>query len=187
MMRSFIRVPAPLATFFYAVMERKHDDHHASHNDAANQLLHLLSSGVFLICYVLVFRNLTLAMWLGVTALLLRQFGHAVLEPDSHEAEKQLLGYNTRNKSLILLTYLLIPAVDMWRAVDWTTSGFMDTAPLIAQHWFRVTMAVVGGRVVFLALMKNMSLAMVWLVKLVTDPLTDLLEYRRWRAERSAT
>ena len=32
-------------------MQRKDDDHHASHNNAANQSLHLVSSSVFIYCY----------------------------------------------------------------------------------------------------------------------------------------
>ena len=183
MMRSLIQMPAPLVTFYNAVMARKHDDHHTSHNDAANQALHLLSSGIFLLCYVVIFRNMTIAMWLGVPALLARQFGHAVLEPDSHDAEKLLLGYNTRNKSLILLTYLLLPFVLMARGGDWSFAGFTETAPTIARFWFWMTMAVVWGRVGLLTITHNLGIALIWLVKLVTDPVTDLLEYRPWRTE----
>jgi hypothetical protein len=36
---------------------------------------------------------------------------------------------------------------------------------------------VVDGRVVYLAWALDTCLALVWLVKLVTDPLTDLLAY----------
>ena len=72
-------------------MQRKHDDHHASHNNKANQALHLVSSSVFLVCYVLLFFDITTAMCLGLAALFLRQFGHAILEPPCHDAEKLLL------------------------------------------------------------------------------------------------
>ena len=50
-MGSLVRLPKPLETFYAAVMQRKHDDHHASHNNRANQALHLLSSSVFVFCY----------------------------------------------------------------------------------------------------------------------------------------
>ena len=185
-MRSLVHVPQPVAAFYDDVMKRKHDDHHASHNDIANQALHLASSSVFLLCYVLVFRSVTLAMWLGVPALLLRQFGHAVLEPACHDAEKLLLGYNTRNKTAILMAFLLLPFVNLWWAGDWTVAGFIASAPITARHWLSFTMLVVFGRTAYLTLRHNLTTALVWLVKLVTDPLTDLLEYRPWRAERSA-
>jgi glutamate-1-semialdehyde 2,1-aminomutase len=186
MMHSIVKVPAPLQSLFRAVMERKHDDHHASHNDAANQLLHLISSATFLLCYILIFRSVTIAMWLGVPALLVRQFGHSVLEPDSHDAEKTLLGYTTRNKSLILVSYLILPIVDVARVGVWSADGFLSVAPVIAGHWFWMTMLVVLGRVAFLTVTKGPGLAMIWLMKLVTDPLTDLIAYRPWRSERSA-
>ena len=186
LMKSLFRVPAPVQNVYQAVMARKEDDHHASHNDAANQFLHLISSSIFLLCYLLIFRSVTIAMWLGIPALLVRQFGHAVLEPDSHHAEKQLLGYNTRNKSLILLTYLLLPIVDVARSGVWSLDGFFAVAPTIALHWFWMTMLVVFGRAAFLTLTQGVGLAMIWLMKLVTDPLTDLIAYRPWRSERSA-
>jgi glutamate-1-semialdehyde 2,1-aminomutase len=79
-------------------MRRKKDDHHASHRDLTNQLFHIISSSVFLGCYVLAFRDLTTAMWAGLAALFLRQIGHAILEPPCHDKEALLLGFNTRNK-----------------------------------------------------------------------------------------
>ena len=62
---SLVRLPKPLETFYAAVMQRKHDDHHASHNNRANQALHLLSSSVFVFCYVRIFSDLTTAMCWG--------------------------------------------------------------------------------------------------------------------------
>ena len=38
-------------------------------------------------------------------------------------------------------------------------------------------LAVVGGRVVYLMWAHDVWLAMVWFVKLVTDPLTDIAAY----------
>ena len=117
-------VPAPLKSFYTEVMLRKKDDHHASHNDFGNQMLHLVSSSVFLYCYAILPFDLTTAVCLGLAALFVRQFGHAVLEPDAHEKEMSLLGFNTRNKTLIVVGYLLIPirahgagAVDAVRSV----------------------------------------------------------------------
>lgn len=185
MMRSLFRVPAPVASFYAAVMRRKDDDHHTSHNDAANQLLHLLSSSAFLISYVVILRSTTIAMWIAIPALLFRQFGHAVFEPDVHASEKLLLGYTTRNKSLILAAFLAIPFIEHWRAGMWTAASWADTAPAIADQWLWLTIAVVVGRMLFLTATRGLSLALVWFVKLLTDPLTDLMEYRPWRTERT--
>src|SRR5215510_16071874 len=125
-------VPTPLHTFYTSVMQRKHDDHHASHNDKANQYLHLVSSSVFIYCYAILATNLTQAMFLGLGSLFIRQFGHAVLEPGCHEEEATLLGFNTPSKSAILGAYFVIPLILMARAGTWSFSSFVALADPIA-------------------------------------------------------
>jgi glutamate-1-semialdehyde 2,1-aminomutase len=176
---SLIRMPRPVQEFYAEVMRRKKDDHHASHSDVTNQMFHIISSTVFLGCYVLAFWDLTTAMWAGLAALALRQGGHAILEPPCHDKEALLLGYNTRNKSLVLGAYLLIPIVHLVaRADSWMTGGsFGPVAAVVARDWFLWTLAVVGGRVAYLVWAHGPRLALVWLVKLVTDPITDIAAY----------
>ena len=113
MAESLVQVPKPLITFYAEMMQRKKDDHHASHSNLINQFFHLLSSSTFIFCYILIFLNFDLAMFLGMAALFVRQFGHAILEPPCHDKEKALLGFNTRNKSIIVGGYILIPIVQM--------------------------------------------------------------------------
>src|SRR5262245_18312995 len=93
---SLVRLPQPARAFYAEVMQRKKDDHHASHSNAVNQIFHIVSSSVFLGCYALAFWDLTTAMWASLAALFLRQMGHAVLVPPCHGKEETLLGYNTR-------------------------------------------------------------------------------------------
>jgi glutamate-1-semialdehyde 2,1-aminomutase len=172
-----VRLPAPVASFYAEVMRRKQDDHHASHSHTVNQLFHIVSSSVFIGCYVLAFWDLTTAMWAGLAALFLRQVGHAVLEPPCHGKEATLLGFNTRNKSLILGVYLLIPAVHLVQAEAWTAVVLAPIAAAVAEQWFLWTLAVVGGRVAYLVWRHGLRLALVWLVKLATDPFTDVVAY----------
>jgi glutamate-1-semialdehyde 2,1-aminomutase len=174
---SLVRVPHPVRTFYTEVMRRKKDDHLASHSDLTNQLFHIISSSVFLGCYALAFWDLTTAMWAGLAALFLRQIGHAVLEPPCHDKEATLLGYNTRNKTLILGTYLAIPVVHLVLAPTWTTAGLSGLLPTVARHWFAWTLVIVVGRVAYLMWAHNAWLAMVWFVKLVTDPVSDIAAY----------
>lgn len=174
---SLVRVPEPIRAFHAEIMRRKHDDHHASHSNVINQLFHIVSSSAFLVCYGLVFWDLTTAMWAGAAALLLRQFGHAVLEPPCHDKEETLLGYNTRNKTIILGAYVLIPLAYAAQASAWTLDGFRPLLAPIAQALFLWTALVIGGRVIYLAGAQGAYLALVWLVKLVTDPITDLIAY----------
>jgi glutamate-1-semialdehyde 2,1-aminomutase len=174
---SLIRVPQPLRAFYAEVMRRKEDDHHASHNDRANQYLHLLSSSVFIYCYVTVFSDLTVAMCLGLASLFVRQFGHAVLEPPCHKEEETLLGYNTRNKTLIVLGYTIIALVPALRATTWSLEALSAGLPPVAQQWFAWTVFVVGARVAYLVWRFDFRTSMIWYVKLVTDPLTDVVAY----------
>ena len=46
---------------FHDARRRKHDDHEASHSHRTNQVLHLISSSVFILCYGLVFNGLATA------------------------------------------------------------------------------------------------------------------------------
>src|SRR5262245_10012878 len=177
MLGSLVRVPQPLESFYREVMRRKKDDHHASHSNLTNQLFHIISSSVFLGCYVLAFWDLTTAMWAGLAALFLRQIGHAILEPPCHDKEATLLGYNTRNKTLILGTYLAIPLVHLVQVWPWTREALASLAAPIASEWFLLTAGVVAGRVAYLVWRHGGRLALVWLVKLVTDPLTDIIAY----------
>ena len=179
MVGSLVQVPKPLKGFYAEIMQRKKDDHVASHSQLINQFFHLLSSSTFIYCYFLIFFDFTLAMSLGLAALLLRQFGHAVLEPPCHDKEKLLLGLNTRNKTQIVAGYLLIPLVHLVNGGAWTVAALIAMAPTLALQWFLFTFAVVAGHVVYLMWKHNFRSSMIWFVKLVTDPLTDVVAYYR--------
>jgi glutamate-1-semialdehyde 2,1-aminomutase len=170
-------MPQPLTAFYREVMRRKQDDHHASHSHTVNQLFHIISSSVFIVCYALAFWDLTAAMWAGLAALFLRQIGHAILEPPCHDKEATLLGFNTRNKSLILGVYLLIPVLHLGRSEAWSPAALAAIAAAVAEQWFLWTLAVVLGRVGFLVWTHGPRLALVWFAKLITDPLTDVAAY----------
>jgi glutamate-1-semialdehyde 2,1-aminomutase len=177
MIGSLLQVPRPLQSFYREVMRRKQDDHHASHSNVTNQLLHILSSSVFLACYAYALWDLPTAMWAGMAALFVRQFGHAILEPPCHDKEATLLGYNTRNKTMILGSFLLLPFATFAVAGSWSLEGMRAVAPLVGYQWFGLMAAVVGGRVAYLVFKHGPRLALVWFVKLVTDPITDLIAY----------
>jgi len=172
-----IPMPKTVQAFYAEVMRRKKDDHVASHSDTVNQLFHIISSSVFLGCYVLAFADLTTAMWAGLAALFLRQIGHAILEPPCHDKEATLLGYNTRNKTMILGTYLLIPVINLVWSGAYTLEALRPLAVSVAYQWFLWTVLVVAGRVAYLLLTHGPRLALVWVVKLATDPLTDVIAY----------
>ena len=174
---SIVQIPQPVQGFYAEIRRRKEDDHLASHSHLVNQFFHLLSSSTFIYCYLRVFTNLTEAMFLGLAALLVRQFGHAILEPPSHDKEALLLGFNTRNKTLIVAGYLLIPIIDLARAGSISFAAMASMAPALALQWFLWTLAAVFGRVVLLMWKHGFRRSMIWFVKLITDPFTDIGAY----------
>jgi len=187
---SLIQAPEPLRVFYAEVMQRKADDHHASHSNGINQMFHLLSSSVFIGCYIMAFFDLTTAMWSGLAALFVRQFGHAILEPPFHDKEKLLLGYNTRNKTVIVLGYLLILLIPFIKTGGSVSGAFNSMFDTVALNWFYWTMLVVLGRVLYLTWKHDIRISMIWFVKLVTDPITDIFAYfPRWsqRADIAGT
>jgi glutamate-1-semialdehyde 2,1-aminomutase len=185
MVGSLVHVPRSLRSFYADVMQRKRDDHHASHNNAINQFLHLVSSSVFIYCYAALFFDLTAAMCLGLAALFVRQFGHAVLEPPCHEQERTLLGYSTPNKTMIFLGYLILPVVHLTGDGGFTPDAVTAALPEIAEQWWTWTWIVVLGRVVYLVWKHGLRASLVWYVKLVSDPLTDVVTYFPRRPQRA--
>jgi glutamate-1-semialdehyde 2,1-aminomutase len=172
-------IPAfePIRNFCIEIMQRKHDDHIASHSNLVNQFFHLLSSTAFIICYFWGFFDLTKAMCLGLGSLAIRQFGHAILEPPCHDKEKVLLGFNTRDKSLLVAGYLLIPIVYLGACGSLNLKSLHSIVPSVAHLWFLFTLLVVLGHVVRLVRKYDFRSSMIWLVKLITDPLTDIIAY----------
>src|SRR5262249_30291404 len=106
---SLVGVPRFASKFYRDIMQRKHDDHIASHSHILNQAGHVFSSSVFLFCYAWLPVTLTLSMCLGLGALFVRQFGHAVIEPPCHDKEELLLGFTTRSKSIVVAAFLGLP------------------------------------------------------------------------------
>ena len=158
-------------------MRRKHDDHVASHSDHVNQVLHLLSSATFIFCYGLVFSDLVTAMWLGLAALFVRQIGHALIEPPCHDKEQLLLGLDTRAKTRVVGIYLLIALLNVVHAGQLDPASVATLATTVAQQWFAFTALVVFGHVARLTPKHGLRNALIWLVKLVTDPITDIFAY----------
>lgn len=180
MLEAALPITRTVKSFYLDVMGRKHDDHVASHSHRVNQFMHLISSSVFLVCYVLIFVDLAMAMWLGLASLFLRQMGHALIEPPCHDKEQLLLGFDTRSKTMIVACYLLIPLIDVLIAQTNREPGWlMVVADQVAIHWFAFTALVILGRVGVLTKRHGVRNALIWFIKLITDPITDVAAYYR--------
>lgn len=174
---SLLRLPRPVSNFYSEIMRRKHDDHVASHSHPTNQLLHLISSSSFVVAYVMIFSDFAMAMWLGFFALFLRQIGHALIEPPCHDKEQLLLGFDTRTKSMILGGYLAIPLIHVAASNSLEPDALMAMVPAVALQWFAFTALVIFGRVAVLFRKHGVYNGLVWFVKLITDPFTDIKAY----------
>jgi glutamate-1-semialdehyde 2,1-aminomutase len=78
---------------------------------------------------------------------------------------------------LILLSYVVIPITYLIGAGSMNLETIRMMLPAFARTWFVLTMLVVGGRVVYLAFKHNVRSALIWFVKLITDPITDIIAY----------
>jgi hypothetical protein len=60
------------------------------------------------------------------------------------------------------------------RAGSLTVEGLISIVPTVARQWFILTLAAVLSRVTYLIWAHDFRSAMIWFVKLVTDPFTDI-------------
>ena len=58
-----------------------------------------------------------------------------------------------------------------------TLATFRSMLPTIALQWFLLTLTVVLGHTAYLVWKHDFRSSMIWLVKLVTDPVTDIFAY----------
>lgn len=150
--------------FIKEINKRKMDDHHASHSNDVNQFLHFLSSSLFIYCYVIMTSELYKAVNYAILSMVLRQSGHIIFEPPSHDKQKLQLGFNTRAKMFVLGLYGLTPL---------TYIVENDFHKIIV---YKTTFLIVGHTI---ALYNNYGfiIASVWLIKFLTDPFTDIIAY----------
>ena len=164
--------PSTLCEFYKEIMLRKHHDHLASHSNTVNQFMHFISSSIFLYCYAIIPFNIASAMTWGIFSLALRQSGHAIFEPPCHDEEELLLGFNTKSKCFVFASYVLAPLLSL--NSKGTPNDIMQS---IASSWFAVTCFYVFGHTALLSIQYGFTISMVWLIKLITDPITDIKAY----------
>lgn len=87
------------------------------------------------------------------------------------------MGLDTRKKTLVVAGYLLIPIIHLAIAGSLTLATFRSMLPTIALQWFLLTLTVVLGHTAYLVWKHDFRSSMIWLVKLVTDPVTDIFAY----------
>jgi hypothetical protein len=170
------------------------DDHRYYHHSRVNQSLHFVSATSFLAAYVLLFFQPVVATLIGwLVAMTARQSGHFFFEPKgydhvnqaTHEYKEAIkVGYNLRRKILLYVAWALAP---LPLFLDTTLFGVFQppaTPPDYVHHVAMIWLAVgIGGllfRTVHLFFIRDVQTGLVWMLKILTDPFSDLKLY--WEA-----
>lgn len=177
--------------FLETLAEQRWDDHRYYHHSRINQSLHLLSALSFLSAYVLAFTDPILAAAVGwLVAMTSRQIGHFFFEPKGYDAANQAtheykeeikVGYNLQRKVVLMGLWAISPLVLF---ADPTLLGVLEP-PASQQEFLRRLGAIwlalgAGGlllRTVHLFFIRDVTTGLVWMTKILTDPLHDIKLY----------
>jgi glutamate-1-semialdehyde 2,1-aminomutase len=84
---------------------------------------------------------------------------------------------DTTRGTLIVVGYLLIPIIQLVRTGSVSLTALASISSTVALQWFLFTLAVVFGRVILLVWEYDFRTSMLWFIKLITDPFTDIVAY----------
>lgn len=183
-----------VAGAFQTLKIQRWDDHRYYHHSRINQTLHLISAVSFLISYALLFIHPAIAAlvaW-GVS-MTTRQVGHFFFEPKGYDhindasfefKEAVKVGYNLKRKVVLLGVWAALPAMLL---IDPTFLNYLQPhhdalSFAINVGWLWFWLGVVGAlfRVAQLTVTQSLETGVVWLIKIITDPLHDIKLY--WNA-----
>ena len=177
--------------FLSSLKEQRWDDHRYYHQSRVNQSLHFVSAVSFLYCYMIVFKDPALAALIAwLVSMVTRQSGHFFFEPRGYDAinhatheykEEVKVGYNLHRKRILMAVWALSPLLLL---VDPTLFGTVKAARStgeLVHHvgyiWFVVGAGGFLFRIVQLILTKDAMTAVIWAVKILTDPFHDIALY----------
>jgi hypothetical protein len=182
-----------MASFVEALRIQRWDDHRYYHHSRINQSLHLVSAASFLCAYSLVLTDPAAAALIGwLAAMTTRQIGHFFFEPKgydhinnaTHEHKEEIkVGYNLQRKIVLLSIWALSP---LPLYLDPSLFGIFQPHATVGEFVRHVglTWLFVGGaglvfRTVHLFIIQDVQTGLVWMTKILTDPLHDIKLYYR--------
>lgn len=177
--------------FLATLNEQRWDDHRYYHQSRINQTLHFLSAAGFLVAYSMIFSDPAMAAIIGwVWSMGTRQSGHFFFEPQGYDKVNQAtneykeaikVGYNLNRKVILISIWLLSPFLLL---VSPTLFGLMTPADTIKQTmdqigmiWLLIAVAGLLFRTMHLFFIRDIKTGLVWMTKILTDPLHDLKMY----------
>ena len=169
------------------------DDHRYYHHSRINQFLHLLSALSFIIAYVYLFIDPVISAYIAwLFAMTTRQAGHFFFEPKDYDTYNQAtqdhkeaikIGYNLKRKRVLIACWLAVPVLAYF---DAALFNFVmpDAAPdtlidRIGWGWLWLGLAAVVFRMIQLTAIQSRRVALVWCIKILTDPFHDAVIYRK--------
>ena len=182
-----------MKNFKETLRELRWDDHRYYHQSRVNQSLHLFSAMSFLVAYVVMFFDPILATLIGwIVAMSLRQAGHFFFEPKgfdevnqaTHEYKESIkVGYNLRRKVLLYCVWVLIPLLAwFWPgSLDWLVPATYqgDFWSVLGASWLILGVTGLLFRVVQLWWQQSLSVGLIWMSKILTDPFHDVVLYHK--------
>jgi len=169
------------------------DDHRYYHHSRINQFLHLISALSFLVAYVYLFVDPVVSAYIAwLVAMTGRQAGHFFFEPKDYDTYNQAtqdykeeikVGYNLKRKRVLIACWLAVPLLAFFDAEFMNmlvpaqdTETFLNR---VGMGWLWLGVAAVAFRMVQLTVKDSVKTAVVWCIKIVTDPFHDVIIYRK--------
>jgi len=169
------------------------DDHRYYHHSRINQFLHLLSALSFIVAYIYLFIDPVISAYIAwLFSMTSRQAGHFFFEPKDYDTYNQAtqdykeeikVGYNLKRKRVLIACWLAVPVLAYF---DAALFNFVmpDAAPdtlidRIGWGWLWLGLAAVVFRMIQLTAIQSRRVALVWCIKILTDPFHDAVIYRK--------
>ncbi len=169
------------------------DDHRYYHHSRINQFLHLISALSFIVAYVYLFIDPVVSAYIAwLISMTTRQAGHFFFEPKDYDTYNQAtqdhkeaikIGYNLKRKRVLIACWLAVPLLAYF---DAALFNFVmpDAAPdtlidRIGWGWLWLGLAAVMFRMIQLTAIQSRKVALVWCLKIMTDPFHDTIIYRK--------
>ena len=172
-------------TFMDDLEEQRMDDHKYYHQSKWNQTFHFFSAICFLISEFLIFFDPILAAYISWGSMVPRQAGHFFFEPKgfdhinnvTHEHKELIkVGYNLFRKRLLLSSIFLIAPLMTFIYSSSLYEMYLNYGYLM----LGISAFAFLSRITFLLFYHSPRIALVWAIKIITDPINDIKIY--WRS-----
>jgi len=180
-------------TIFETLKVQRWDDHRYYHHSRINQFLHLISALSFIVAYIYLFVDPVVSAYIAwLISMTTRQAGHFFFEPKDYDTYNQAtqdhkeaikIGYNLKRKRVLIACWLAVPVLAYF---DAALFNFVmpDAAPdtlldRIGWGWLWLAVVAVVFRMIQLTAIQSRRVAIVWCIKILTDPFHDAVIYRK--------